>query len=1226
MKAKTFSIISLIAVLALLLSGPATAQGPQPPLPPERSGPLPLPPTWGPEFSKPFGPLPLGIRAAQQAQNVELVGQIGGITHAVAVEGNYAYIGVGPRLVILDVSDKAHPIVIGRTGVLPGVVSGVAVAGSYAYVAVEGGGLRIINVADPARPREVGFYDTPGWAYGVAVSGSYAYVADGAGLRIINVADPARPTEVGFYETPGVALGVAVAGNYAYVADWGGGLRIINVADPARPREVGFYDTPGNARGVVVSGSYAYVADDYEGLRIINVADPARPREVGFYETPGYAEGVAVSGSYAYVAAWDAGLRIINVADPARPTEVGFYETLGYGLGVAVVGSYAYVAAGYEGLRIINVADPAEPREVGFHEPLVCALGVAVSGNYAYVADGYAGLSIINVADPAHPREVGFYDTPGWAWGVAVSGSYAYVADGYAGLRIINVADPAHPTEVGFYDTLGDARSVAVSGSYAYVADDYEGLRIINVADPARPREVGFYETLGYAEGVAVSGSYAYVADRGAGLRIINVADPAHPSEVGFYDTPGGALGVAVSGSYAYVADGGAGLRIINVADPARPTGVGFYDTLGDARSVAVSGSYAYVADGDGGLVILRFTGGIGTPEVSTLTPEPSREDPLHKVVLRGQVNPKQGSVQVWFEWGRDPNLATYQVTGTQIVAGDVRTVTATLSLPVTDSIGVLYYYRIAAGDPANPKRGDPQPFLILLGKPNQGGVTNRPYWNKFDRLIHYYAHDKDIAPTVIKAIIVHESAWAYITNKKPERTSLYELVNVDWKLIHRKGSTPQVPVTLTAYLLPNHPGEPRYNHLRNADVTIRDNTKYSDMVGACWITSTQAYASTHCTTWREIWPDSPLSWPNERRYYELLYEITNSEPPSDKEDKNKITPTVAQYRLASSYGLGHILYWYHYKDRIPRVLNRSTPPPPEDLWDPEINILVAVDYLRERRDACSSAGEQDYGDITKWEDVVRAYNGGQCGIGRGNNRHRVTKYFNSVKNYFTYVQPFLAHRENLPNLEVLAAGILAPTRQTTLAAQGSLLQAGEYEVDRLVADLKGTGQAQLATLIAVVSDPNQGVAYGLLRIFRDAAGTALEWESPPMEGVLASGVILTSTVPGGGAPLIVAYWGAGAHGTRAYLFRWDGQSFRPIRGKAEDGTEFTDFFGDAGVDIGPEGAWTGSRDETEPLGVLHFDHYSWNPSEERFEWIGKSSINLREFHIYLPLVLRNYR
>jgi hypothetical protein len=54
----------------------------------------------------------------------------------------------------------------------------VAVSGSYAYVVDEGVGLRVVNVANPASPVEVGYYDTPGHVCGVAVSGSYAYVAD----------------------------------------------------------------------------------------------------------------------------------------------------------------------------------------------------------------------------------------------------------------------------------------------------------------------------------------------------------------------------------------------------------------------------------------------------------------------------------------------------------------------------------------------------------------------------------------------------------------------------------------------------------------------------------------------------------------------------------------------------------------------------------------------------------------------------------------------------------------------------------------------------------------------------------------------------------------------------------------------------------------------------------------------------------------------------------------
>ncbi|MCR4407133.1 MAG: hypothetical protein NUW24_09465 [Anaerolineae bacterium] len=125
------------------------------------------------------------VVSAQQAQNVELVSQIGGLVKAVALQGNYAYVGVGPRLVILNVSDAAHPAVVGQTGVLPGVMEGVVVSGNYAYVAAGDGGLCVINVADPAHPAEAGSYDTPGYAEDVAVSGNYAYVADWDGGLVI---------------------------------------------------------------------------------------------------------------------------------------------------------------------------------------------------------------------------------------------------------------------------------------------------------------------------------------------------------------------------------------------------------------------------------------------------------------------------------------------------------------------------------------------------------------------------------------------------------------------------------------------------------------------------------------------------------------------------------------------------------------------------------------------------------------------------------------------------------------------------------------------------------------------------------------------------------------------------------------------------------------------------------------------------------------------------------
>ncbi|MCL5074244.1 MAG: hypothetical protein M1136_01130 [Chloroflexi bacterium] len=152
-----------------------------------------------------------------------------------AVQGNHAYIGLGPRLVVLDVSDPARPAVVGESAPLPGVVQGVAMAGNYAYVAAGSSGLRIIDVSNATSPREVGYYVTAGDARGVVLAGDRAYVANVDGLRIIDVSNATSPREVGYYVTAGYAEGVALASNYAYVAAGSSGLWILRFTAPLTP-------------------------------------------------------------------------------------------------------------------------------------------------------------------------------------------------------------------------------------------------------------------------------------------------------------------------------------------------------------------------------------------------------------------------------------------------------------------------------------------------------------------------------------------------------------------------------------------------------------------------------------------------------------------------------------------------------------------------------------------------------------------------------------------------------------------------------------------------------------------------------------------------------------------------------------------------------------------------------------------------------------------------------
>ena len=316
---------------------------------------------------------------------VKLVGKFGQETSAVAVQGDYAYIGTGPRLAVLDVSDPAAPTLVGQTEEFPRVVEGhfqasvedIVIRDSCAYVTVWNQGLWVIDISNPFEPRQVGFCEIQSQAAKVSVSGSYAYVATDHGLSVVDVSDPANPQEVVYYMPENYELAfsdVFVSGRYAYVTDYYAGLTVVDISDPANPRRVGFDASPVGAVGIAVSGSYAYVVTtfecdggmDYDGLRVYDMTDPTDPQEVGSHAARYIVQAnihvpIAVDGSCVCLAAWQGGLRILDVLDPAHPREVAAYEGLEYANGVALSEPYLYVAGGAQGLFILTTvrASPA---------------------------------------------------------------------------------------------------------------------------------------------------------------------------------------------------------------------------------------------------------------------------------------------------------------------------------------------------------------------------------------------------------------------------------------------------------------------------------------------------------------------------------------------------------------------------------------------------------------------------------------------------------------------------------------------------------------------------------------------------------------------------------------------------------------------------------------------------------------------------------------------------
>jgi hypothetical protein len=193
------------------------------------------------------------------------------------VDGRYSYVACGSAGIrVIDVFDPSSPCEVGTYSSCFGF--GVAVHDTCAYIA--DGNLLVLSVSDPTNPRAIG-------SCGVA-SADRVCVLDHrvcmsaqnypGGLRLVDVVDPAAPYLTCTFDTPDLARGVFVSGQYAYVVWDGDGLRIVDVSSPEALQEVGRCDLFGAAVRIQVAGHYAYVAADEMGLRILDVADPSDPR------------------------------------------------------------------------------------------------------------------------------------------------------------------------------------------------------------------------------------------------------------------------------------------------------------------------------------------------------------------------------------------------------------------------------------------------------------------------------------------------------------------------------------------------------------------------------------------------------------------------------------------------------------------------------------------------------------------------------------------------------------------------------------------------------------------------------------------------------------------------------------------------------------------------------------------------------------------------------------
>ncbi len=280
-------------------------------------------------------------------------------------EGNYLYLPCreGKRLTICTLDDPAHPkIVSSFTHPELGPAAGFALHGNTAYLASQSNSrLLVVDVTDKSAPRLLGSTALgDGVLYKVAYHNGYCYVAQltEKKLYVVDVRNPQAPAVVGSAVVTGGKDGpfsVLLHGDYALVGTIFGAenrLTVLNIQEPTAPRVVNEFIVPhaGQFSGEVVDDRYFAVHWDSNAFFVLDIGALPELRLVATLRDKrfGKPNRCIVAGNRAYLPmVEDDGIAVVDISDPTMPR---FITTVRHPImkktyGAAINGDLLYVGA-----------------------------------------------------------------------------------------------------------------------------------------------------------------------------------------------------------------------------------------------------------------------------------------------------------------------------------------------------------------------------------------------------------------------------------------------------------------------------------------------------------------------------------------------------------------------------------------------------------------------------------------------------------------------------------------------------------------------------------------------------------------------------------------------------------------------------------------------------------------------------------------------------------------
>src|SRR5688572_13259708 len=154
----------------------------------------------------------------------------------------------------------------------------------------------------------------------------------GGGIAVLDIANPSATEIVATFSMPGSELSdFALVGTMLYAADYNTGVHAIDVSDPKQPRHVGMHPalTHSQNRRVVTSGDLLVLVNDH-ALSIFDIAKAGTLKPTAMHTrlrtAVGWLRGVVFESTRLHVTQGPMGVWTFDLADPANPRPISGLE------------------------------------------------------------------------------------------------------------------------------------------------------------------------------------------------------------------------------------------------------------------------------------------------------------------------------------------------------------------------------------------------------------------------------------------------------------------------------------------------------------------------------------------------------------------------------------------------------------------------------------------------------------------------------------------------------------------------------------------------------------------------------------------------------------------------------------------------------------------------------------------------------------------------------------